>query len=148
PASVTAAAKAPQLDFSAMPDPASLAPTVAHLCRERTAGLNGQVVFANGAEASVIAPPRLLEVLVTDGGSEGATPSVERLQAALAGAEGAQRTTGGGMPRPVPAAAGDGAARPLSIALLASADSPLAGSLQRALENAGHAVTRLGAEVG
>jgi NAD(P)-dependent dehydrogenase (short-subunit alcohol dehydrogenase family) len=48
---------------SGLPSPDRIAPLVAHMCRESSGWLNGQVLFSNGSEVSVISQSELVEVV-------------------------------------------------------------------------------------
>lgn len=82
-----------------MPTPDQLAPVGAHLVGEGFSACRGQVVFLAGAELAVVERPRLLEVVGTEGVSSLAEALETVTAAALAPAEAAQASTGGGNPR-------------------------------------------------
>jgi NAD(P)-dependent dehydrogenase (short-subunit alcohol dehydrogenase family) len=87
------------MSFGRMPQPHELGPLAAHLVGDDVGWCQGRVVFAGGSEVAVVEPPRLLEVVRTDG--------VESLPAVLdavvprafATAEAQQASSGGGNPR-------------------------------------------------
>ena len=55
------------LSLGSMPGPERLGPIGAHLAGEDFAWSSGRIVFASGAEVAVVEPPRLLEVVRTEG---------------------------------------------------------------------------------
>jgi NAD(P)-dependent dehydrogenase (short-subunit alcohol dehydrogenase family) len=87
------------LSLGSMPEPEQLGPSAAHLVAESFSWCSGEVIFVGGSEVAVIEPPRLLEVVRTDG----ATAIAPLLQAAttlvLGPAEAKQSSTGGTNPR-------------------------------------------------
>ena len=87
------------LSLGSMPTADQLGPLGAHLVSEDFAWCNGALIFAGGSEVAVIEPPRLLEVVRTDG-VEPLAPLLERVIAeALVPAEAAQATNGASNPR-------------------------------------------------
>jgi len=94
------AAPSNALDFAHMPRPEALAPVAAFMCSERCGWLNGQIVFTNGSEASVVAGPRLIEAVHIDPSSAGGGVDLaDAVRKALIPAARAGMTTGGSMPR-------------------------------------------------
>ena len=87
------------LSLGSMPEPEQIGPLVAHLAGESFAACRGQVVFAAGSELAVVEPPRLLEVLGTDGPTPLARVLEAVTPAALVPAEADQQTRGGSNPR-------------------------------------------------
>ena len=87
------------LDLTAMPQAAEMAPMAVHLAGERSGWCSGQVVFSAGSEFSLVDPPRLLEAMGTDGGPGAAVALATVVPEVLVPAEGLQRTTGGANPR-------------------------------------------------
>jgi hypothetical protein len=87
------------LDLSSMPQPEAMATTAAYLASERVGWCSGRVVFCAGSELTTIGPPRLLEVVRTEGVRDlpGALGTV--VPTVLVPAEQEQRTTGGSNPR-------------------------------------------------
>lgn len=83
------------LSLSSMPAPEELAPLVAHLLLDAPEWSRGRVVFAGGSEVAVVAPPRPIEVIRTDGVASlgGLLDAV--IPGAFVAAEAAQATTGG-----------------------------------------------------
>lgn len=82
-----------------IPPPEHLGPIGAYLASEAFSWCNGQVLFSNGSEVSLVAPPRVLEATRSID-----VPSLPHLldtlgPAVLAPAEAAQTTLGGGNPR-------------------------------------------------
>jgi NAD(P)-dependent dehydrogenase (short-subunit alcohol dehydrogenase family) len=128
----------PKLDFSNMPAPERLAPSVAYLCSAASDWLNGRVVFTNGSEMSVISAPALTDAVDGDQVHAGALLAAS-LSAVLVPGEKAQTTTGGGMPRlPIPTPAAPTRAPVTCVVARASAAGTALGQM---LEKAGHAVT-------
>lgn len=82
-----------------MPTPEQLGPVGAHLVDEGFGACRGQVVFVAGAELAVVERPRLLEVVGTEGVASPAHALEAVTATALAPAEAAQASTGGGNPR-------------------------------------------------
>ena len=86
--------------LGALPPPEVLGPIGAYLAGEEFSSWSrGQIMFSNGAELAWVVPPHLLEVVRTAD-----VPSLPALleavvPAALAPAEAAQATNGGGIPR-------------------------------------------------
>ena len=88
------------LDLSAMPQPADMAPAAAYLASEQFGRwAAGQVVFSAGPELSVIGPPRLTEVVRSEGAVDFAAALGTVVPVVLNPAEIQQRTTGGSNPR-------------------------------------------------
>ena len=88
------------LDLSAMPQPADMAPAAAYLAGERFGRwAGGQVVFSGGPELSVIGPPRLTEIVRSEGAADFAAALGTVVPVVLNPAESEQRTTGGSNPR-------------------------------------------------
>ncbi len=87
------------LSLGSMPAPEDIGPFGAHLASDAIGWCTGQVFFAGGSEVARIDPPRLLEVIRTDGA--GSLPHL--LEAVTAGAlvpaESAQASPGGSNPR-------------------------------------------------
>ncbi|HKA05229.1 MAG TPA: hypothetical protein VKD67_12910, partial [Acidimicrobiales bacterium] len=144
---VAAGASPRGLDLSAMPQPEHMAPAAAYLASEAAGWLSGSVVFSAGPELSIIAPPRLVEIVRTQ-----ATPDVAGalgtvVPVVLKPAEAQQRTTGGSNPRfgnvfdqpadPVAAAAGTGRT------VLVTDDAELAAAVESAVGRWGHSAMRL-----
>lgn len=82
-----------------MPTPEQLGPVGAHLVGDGFAACRGQVIFLAGAELALIDPPRLLEIVGTEGVPSLADALETVTTTALAPAEAAQASTGGGTPR-------------------------------------------------
>lgn len=121
--------------------PEALAPVGAHLVGEDFAWCSGEVLFANGAELSVVEPPHLIEMVRTsdvpfaEGLFNVVTPS------ALAIAEARQTAGGSGVPRlggafTAQAPAPDGSGR----CLLVSNDAAWRDEIRAALEGRGRKV--------
>jgi hypothetical protein len=88
------------LDLSAMPQPADMAPAAAYLASEQFGSwAAGQVVFSAGPELSVIGPPRLTEIVRSEGAVDFAAALGTVVPVVLNPAETEQRTTGGSNPR-------------------------------------------------
>ena len=88
------------LDLSAMPQPADMAPAAAYLASEHFGRwASGQVVFSAGPELSVIGPPRLTEIVRSEGAVDFAAALGTIVPVVLDPAEAEQRTTGGSNPR-------------------------------------------------
>jgi NAD(P)-dependent dehydrogenase (short-subunit alcohol dehydrogenase family) len=88
------------LDLSAMPQPADMAPAAAYLASEQFGSwAAGQVVFSAGSELSVIGPPRLTEIVRSEGAVDFAAALGTVVPVVLNPAETEQRTTGGSNPR-------------------------------------------------
>jgi NAD(P)-dependent dehydrogenase (short-subunit alcohol dehydrogenase family) len=88
------------LALSAVPPPEHLGPIGAYLAGDEFSSWSrGQIMFSNGGEVAWVVPPRLLEVVRTDGVAS--LPSLLDAfgPAVLAPAEAAQATNGGGNPR-------------------------------------------------
>jgi NAD(P)-dependent dehydrogenase (short-subunit alcohol dehydrogenase family) len=86
------------LDLSRMPQPADMAPAAAYMASERFGWARGQVIFSAGPELTLIAPPRLIEIVRSDAADRAATLGTV-FPVVLNPAEAAQRTTGGSNPR-------------------------------------------------
>ena len=86
------------LALGAMPEPAHLAPLLAHLVGPGAPRVRGQVLFAGGTEVAVVEPPRLLEVVRTTG-VRSVAAVIRGVAETLAAAESTQRTGGGANPR-------------------------------------------------
>lgn len=86
------------LSLASMPEPEQLAPLGAHLTGHGPGRLRGQVLFAGGSEVALVAPPRLLETVRTDGTAP-LDAVLDAVLPALVAAEAAQATTGGSNPR-------------------------------------------------
>ena len=102
-----------------MPTPEQLGPVGAHLVGPDFAACRGQVIFVAGAELALVERPRLLEVVGTTGVASPAHALEAITATALAPAEAAQASTGGGNPRLAAALGGvpeDGAELPESVA--------------------------------
>jgi hypothetical protein len=85
------------LSLGSMPRPEEIGPLGAHLVDESFTWARGRIFFAGGAEAAVVDPPRLLELLRADGGDlagvlDAAVPSWGAVEAR-------QASGGGGNPR-------------------------------------------------
>jgi len=94
--------------LSAAPPPEHLGPIGAYLASEEfSAWCRGHIVFSNGAEASLVSPPHLLEVVRTEGVTS-LRATIEAAVPVLAAAEQAQVSTGGSVPRLAAAFAADG----------------------------------------
>ena len=87
------------LDLSAMPKADEMAPAAAYLASDRSKAFQGQVVFSAGSELSLIAPPKLLEVVRSEGLPDFTTALGTFVPVLLAPAETQQRTGGGSNPR-------------------------------------------------
>ncbi|MBA2280444.1 MAG: SDR family NAD(P)-dependent oxidoreductase [Acidimicrobiia bacterium] len=87
------------LSLGSMPEPDELGPLGAHLVSEAFGWCRGQVLFAGGSEAAVVDPPRLLEVVQAEPGTDLAHLLAVVGPAALAAAEAAQASGGGSNPR-------------------------------------------------
>ncbi len=140
------------LSLGAMPTPDELGPFAAYLVGDDIGWCSGQVFFAGGPEVAVLEPPRLVEVVRTDGDA----PLAERVDAAadriFAPAERAQASTGGSNPRLVPAPGSSPdpldmfdsadsddtiASRPVRSCAVVSDRPDLAGAVARALGTRG-----------
>lgn len=86
------------LSLSSMPYPDDLGPLGAALVGPALAGLRGQVLFAGGSEVAVVDPPRLLEVVRSDGVGSLAHV-IGAVEGSFVEAEAAQATSGGSNPR-------------------------------------------------
>ena len=86
------------LSLDAMPTPDQLGPLGAHLVGDGFSWCSGQVLFAGGPEAAVIDPPRLLEVVRSEGASLAHVLDVVTT-GALIPAEEKQATNGATNPR-------------------------------------------------
>jgi NAD(P)-dependent dehydrogenase (short-subunit alcohol dehydrogenase family) len=87
------------LSLTSMPGPEDLAPLGAYLVSEEIGWCSGQVLFAGGSEVAVIDQPRLLEVVRSDDAVFLERVLTAVIPRALAKAEIAQATDGGGNPR-------------------------------------------------
>jgi hypothetical protein len=85
--------------LAAAPPPEHLGPVGAYLASDEFAWCTGQVVFSNGAEVSLVAPPHLLEVARTADVASLAHALQTVVPAAFAPAEAAQVSNGGSVPR-------------------------------------------------
>jgi NAD(P)-dependent dehydrogenase (short-subunit alcohol dehydrogenase family) len=82
-----------------MPGPEALGPLGAHLVSDAFGWCSGRVLFAGGSEVAVVDAPHLLEVVRTDPATSLARVLDAVVPRALATAEAAQATEGGGNPR-------------------------------------------------
>lgn len=87
------------LALGSLPAPEDLGPIGAYLAGDGFGWCNGRVLFAGGSEVAFIEEPRLLEVVRTGGAGALGPLLGEIVPRALAPAEAAQGTTGGGNPR-------------------------------------------------
>jgi NAD(P)-dependent dehydrogenase (short-subunit alcohol dehydrogenase family) len=87
------------LSLLAMPAPDELGPLGAHLASDAPSWCSGHVLFAGGPEVAVVDPPRLLEVLRTDGLTSIPAALDAFVGRALVPAEAAQAAGGGSNPR-------------------------------------------------
>lgn len=55
------------LSLASMPAPEDLGPIVAHLAGDGLGWCNGHVIFTAGSEVAVVGPPKLIEVVATEG---------------------------------------------------------------------------------
>jgi NAD(P)-dependent dehydrogenase (short-subunit alcohol dehydrogenase family) len=146
------------LSLAGMPGPEDLAPFGAHLLEDGFAWCSGQVLFAGGSEVAVVSEPRLLEVVRTEGAASLRRVLDAVVPRALARAETAQATDGGGNPRFGPlfdlgadeAGGGDAGGGPADVRACALVtDRPeLGAALATVLENRGVACHRVEAARG
>jgi NAD(P)-dependent dehydrogenase (short-subunit alcohol dehydrogenase family) len=126
------------LTLDAMPGPENLGPLGAHLVGDGFGWCTGQVLFAGGPEVAVVAQPRLLEVVRTDGAVSLDAVLEAVLPRAFVTAEAQQATQGGTNPRFGAifdaAPTGTPIAGGLRSCVLVSDRPRLAGSLVAALE--------------
>jgi hypothetical protein len=87
------------LSLASMPTPDELGPFGAYLLSDEVAWCSGQVLFAGGSEAALIDPPRLLEVVRTEGATSLAEVVDAFVSGALVPAEAGQASGGGSNPR-------------------------------------------------
>ena len=87
------------LTLDAMPGPENLGPLGAHLVGDGFGWCTGQVLFAGGPEVAVVAQPRLLEVVRTDGAVSLDAVLEAVVPRAFVTAEAQQATQGGTNPR-------------------------------------------------
>lgn len=87
------------LSLASLPAPEDLGPIGAYLAGDGFGWCNGRILFTGGSEVAFIDEPRLLEVVRTDGAASIARVLDAIVPGALASAEAAQGTTGGGNPR-------------------------------------------------
>ena len=126
------------ISFLSVAGPEDLGPFGASLVDEAFGWCSGRVLFAGGPEVAVVDEPRLLEVVRTDGVVSLDRVLDEVVPGALARAEAAQASAGGGNPRfgaifDEPAAAGAAPGEVRSCAVVS--DRPgLAASITAALE--------------
>lgn len=134
------------LSLGSMPQPEELGPTGAHLVGDGFGWCNGHVIFVGGSEIAVVEPPRLIEVVRSDGAAPLASVFDSAAGQMLAAAEAAQATTGGSNPRlgPVfdrPAEASGSPGPPAVSSCVLITDRPDVGArLRSALEARGVAV--------
>lgn len=86
------------LDLSAMPQAQDMAPLASYLASEQVGWCHGQVLYSAGSEISIIAPPRLLEVMRTRDADVAAALGT-LVPVVLEKVETDQRTSGGSNPR-------------------------------------------------
>jgi len=97
---VTAVVPEGVFDFAAMPQPADMAPVAAYLASEDAGDwAAGQVVFSAGSELCLISPPRLTEIIRSEGTLDLAGALGTIVPVVLNPAERGQQTTGGFGPR-------------------------------------------------
>ncbi len=131
------------LSLGGLPEPSELGPAGAHLA-DGFSACRGQVLFVGGSEVAIIDPPRLLEVLRTDGTPADASVLDAVVPAAFAPAEDRQESAGGSNPRFGDAfdellSARSGAAAVRSVALVS--ESPeLRTAVRASLERRGSSV--------
>jgi NAD(P)-dependent dehydrogenase (short-subunit alcohol dehydrogenase family) len=88
------------VSLGAVPPPEHLGPVGAYLAGERfSSWCRGQIVYSNGAEATLVVPPRLIEVVRTTGVGSLSRVLATSVPAVFAPAEAAQGTHGGANPR-------------------------------------------------
>jgi NAD(P)-dependent dehydrogenase (short-subunit alcohol dehydrogenase family) len=87
------------LSLGSLPAPGDLGPIGAYLAGDEFGWCNGRVLFTGGSEVAFIDEPRLLEVVRTSGAASLRRVLEAVVPRALAAAEAAQATTGGGNPR-------------------------------------------------
>lgn len=126
------------VSLTSMPGPEQLGPFGAHIVDDRFGWCNGQVLFAGGSETAVVGEPRLLEAVRSDDVASLPRVLEEVVPGALAPAESAQASGGGGNPRfgPIfgePAGAGHPAS-PVRRCAVVSDRQQLSASLVTALE--------------
>ena len=85
--------------LGAAPPPENLGPVGAYLASDEFGWATGQVVFSNGAEVSMVAPPHLLEVARTTDVTSLAHALETVIPVAFATAEAGQVSNGGSVPR-------------------------------------------------
>jgi len=85
--------------LAAAPPPEHLGPIGAFLAGDDLPWCRGQVIFSAGSEASVVAPPRLLEMLRTTDAVSVAHALDTAVPATFVPAEAQQSSTGGSVPR-------------------------------------------------
>ena len=83
------------MSFGKMPEPSELGPLAAHLVDEQISWCRGRVVFAGGSEVAVVEPPRLLEVVRTQGVAS-LGPVLDAVVPRAFGSAEAQQVSGGG----------------------------------------------------
>ena len=133
------------LSLGSMPGPERLGPIGAHLAGEDFAWSSGRIVFASGAEVAVVEPPRLLEVVRTDGVDDLAGVLDVVGPGALVPAEAAQATNGATNPRfpAVFSEPGAGAPATLGTVALVSDRPDLAAALGSVVEARGGRVAEV-----
>jgi NAD(P)-dependent dehydrogenase (short-subunit alcohol dehydrogenase family) len=137
------------LSLGSMPEPRDLGPLGAHLVGTSFDWCTGEVVFAGGSEVAIVEPPALLEVVRT--GGVGSLPHLLEavVPGALARAEAAQASGGGGNPRFGPAfsdTTGDLAGPAIRTATVVSDRPGWAAAATAALQARGIAVTAVGGD--
>ena len=127
------------LSLGSMPQPEDLGPLAARMVADDLDWCRGQIVFAGGSEVALVEPPRLLEIVRTDGAGSLAPLLDVVVPGAFARAEADQASHGGGNPRfdEAFAATGDLAAPAVRTCAVVSDRSELAGAICDALDARG-----------
>jgi NAD(P)-dependent dehydrogenase (short-subunit alcohol dehydrogenase family) len=85
--------------LGAAPPPENLGPAGAYLAGDEFSWSSGQVIFSNGSELSVVAPPHVLEAARTADAKSLSNVLETVIPVAFASAEAAQLSNGGSVPR-------------------------------------------------
>ncbi len=121
--------------------PEALGPVGAYLAGEAFTWCSGEVLFVNGAEISLVAPPQLIELVPTTAGPSGPAFLGAAIPATFATAEMRQIGGGGSAPRLPPSFdTAPTAARIARRCLLVAEDTAWRSALTKALEARGFSV--------
>jgi NAD(P)-dependent dehydrogenase (short-subunit alcohol dehydrogenase family) len=125
------------VDLSAMPQPEEMAKAVTYLVGDETDWSQGRVIFSTGSEVSIIAPPRLIEVVRSEHVDNFAAALSTLTPEVFGPAEKVQRTGGGSNSRFGAIFSSETGSAPVASArascLIVSSDAAITAGLESAL---------------